>query len=329
MSDTFKNIFVVIPTIRDLDFLEFWKDAFLHCNLIIVEDREKKTVRPPYSSFANVFHYCWNDISQEFGEKEWIFSRQNAGIRCYGFFKAYQMKADVIITIDDDCYPAEKDFVRAHLENLAFRAHSRWVTTYPHPSWMYSRGVPYRIRQNLPVMVSHGLWSGALDLDAHTEITLKTLLAREPYPPIRQVIPSDSYYPMCSMNLAFRREVVPLMFFPMMGRDPNGSLWGYDRFDDIWAGLFSKKIMDHLGWAVVSGSPFVEHRKASLPGENFEKEKTGMKANETIWKRVDEVRLTKNNPKACYLELAEHIQFPKYGYFEKLRTAMNIWADLF
>ena len=155
MSDTFKNIFVVIPTIRDLDFLEFWKDAFLHCNLIIVEDREKKTVRPPYSSFANVFHYCWNDISQEFGEKEWIFSRQNAGIRCYGFFKAYQMKADVIITIDDDCYPAEKDFVRAHLENLAFRAHSRWVTTYPHPSWMYSRGVPYRIRQNLPVMVSH------------------------------------------------------------------------------------------------------------------------------------------------------------------------------
>ena len=131
------------------------------------------------------------------------------------------------------------------------------------------------------------------------------------------------------MNLAFSRDVVPLMFFPMMGQDNNGNSWGFDRFDDIWAGVFSKKVMDHLGWSVINGSPQVEHKKASLTKHNLEKEKSGIEMNELLWKAIDEVQLTRNTAVECYRELAEKVVFPKNEYFDKLKRAMIIWAELF
>jgi hypothetical protein len=82
------------------------------------------------------------------------------------------------------------------------------------------------------------------------------------------------------------------MFFPMMGNDPQGNHWGFDRYDDIWAGIFSKKIMDHLGWSVVNGWPLVEHRKASMANVNVTKELSGMRMNEQLWQRVDGLRLS-------------------------------------
>ena len=114
-----------------------------------------------------------------------------------------------------------------------------------------------------------------------------------------------------------------------MRKDPGGKLWGFDRFDDIWAGLFAKKIIDHLGLAVINGSPFIEHRKASDLAKNLIKEKRGIIQNETLWKAVDAVRLTKKTPASCYQELAEKIVFPRTAYFKNLRQAMEIWASLF
>ena len=134
---------------------------------------------------------------------------------------------------------------------------------------------------------------------------------------------------MCSMNLAFRREATPLMYFPLMGEDPSGTRWGYDRFDDIWAGIFAKKILDHLGLSVVNGSPFVEHRKASDVKKNLLKERRGMAVNEHLWEWVSVARLTQKTPALCYEELAAKIAFPETRYFRNLRDAMRIWARLF
>lgn len=105
--------------------------------------------------------------------------------------------------------------------------------------------------------------------------------------------------------------------------------WGYDRFDDIWAGIFAKKIIDHLGYAVVSGSPFIEHRKASDTTENLIKEQKGMATNQILWKATDEVQLTQKTPAGCYRELAMNIKFPDTLYFDSLRKAMVLWAKLF
>jgi reversibly glycosylated polypeptide / UDP-arabinopyranose mutase len=329
MENIRKKVFLIIPTIRNLHFLKNWGSEFMKCHLVIVEDNDEKTVKSKNLKFASVSHFCHQDIKKDFKENYWVFSRKNAGIRSYGFWKAYKMGADVLITLDDDCYPAEGNFIEKHLQNLRQNIPENWQPTYPDPEWMYTRGFPYLIRDKHPVMVSHGLWSGALDLDAKTEIKLPGVLHEKTYPPLRQIISFNYFYPMCSMNLAFKREIVPLMFFPMMGQKPDGSSWPYNRYDDIWAGLFSKKIMDHLNFGVINGSPFVEHRKASKSKDNYQKEIKGMKINEILWKRVSEVKLTKNTPKSCYIELANKINFPKGKYFEKLREAMIIWANLF
>lgn len=324
-----EKIFLVIPTIRDLFFLKKWKDEFKNCHLIVVEDGGKKNVNVPNKNFLSVTHFNWENIDKDLGKNSWIISRRNAGIRNYGFLKAYKMGADVIITLDDDCYPVEPDFVKKHLFNLHQKSPDQWFPSYPNPKWMYTRGFPYDDRNRFPAMVSHGLWSGALDLDAKTEIKLPKLLSEKKYPPITQFIPKGYFYPMCSMNLAFRKELAPIMFFPMMGFNPEGKSWGYDRYDDIWAGIFSKKIMDHLNLSVVNGSPFINHQKASKIVHNHQKETNGMKTNEVLWKAVQAVRLTKTTPKDCYLELAKKIRFPKSKYFTKLRRAMIIWAGLY
>lgn len=323
------TIFVVIPTIRDLNFLKSWGKEFSKCHLIVVEDRDDSRIKIPNKNFLSITHYSRKDIDKDLGINSWIISRHNAGIRCYGFWKAYKKGADVIITIDDDCYQTTDSFVKGHLDNLRYKTPYRWTTTYPDPKWAHTRGIPYKVRNKGLVSISHGLWSGALDLDGRTESKLPHLLNEDKYPSIRQIVPLGYFYPMCSMNLAFTRKVVPLMFFPMMGEDPTGNAWPYNRYDDIWAGIFSKKIMDHLGLGVINGSPFINHKKASKPKENHKKEVSGMKMNERLWHLVDAVKLTKDNPKDCYIELAKKIKFPNSNYFKNLKKAMIIWSDLF
>ena len=329
MSNKILKIFLVIPTIRDLRFLKSWKNKFSQCHLIVIEDKNDCDVEVSSQKFASVNIYTRSDIKKEFGSNSWIFSRKNAGIRTYGFYKAHKLGADIIITIDDDCYPTGDDLVQGHLDNLNFKAPEKWINTYPNPSWIYTRGIPYKVRDKVKICISHGLWSGALDLDGRVESKLPKLLEEKKYPPIRQIIPFNYYYPMCSMNLAFSREITPIMFFPMMGKKPDGTPWSYDRYDDIWAGIFSKKIMDHLGLGVVNGSPFVNHKKVSKARENHKKELTGASINEKLWKLVDEVKLTKDTPKDCYIELAKKIKFPDNKYFIQLKKAMLIWAKLF
>ncbi len=322
------NVYLVIPTVRSLDFLSSWGNEFAGCHLIIVEDHAGKQIKAPGSGFKSVEHFSWYDIRNDFGENEWIFPRQNAGIRSYGFWKAYQKGADVIITLDDDCYPAEPGFVQKHLDNLASRAPDAWFPTFPHPGYMYTRGYPYGVRNKHRTVVSHGLWSNKMDMDAKTQLRIGDVNIPA-YPPLRQFVPVGYYFPMSSMNLAFTRDVTPLMYFPLMGKDPQGKSWGFDRYDDIWAGVIAKRILDHLNLAVTNGSPFVEHRKASNPLKNLQKEKSGMRVNETLWRDINTLRLNEHSVLDAYKKLMVSAPLPKKEYFLKLREAAKIWSGLF
>ena len=239
------------------------------------------------------------------------------------------MVADIIVTLDDDCFPVPgHNLIEQHARNLDLTTPARWTNTNPDVRHMYTRGMPYLNRTEFKVMLSHGIWTNVLDHDGPTHLQhlqFKSTFAEN----FLQIIPKDAYYPMCSMNIAFNREVIPLLYFPLMGENTKGEKWGYDRFDDIWAGIFSKKIMDHLGYSVTNGSPFVEHRKASDPFNNLIKEAKGIKTNEEVWKAVDKVKLTKKTPVSCYRELVNKADFPKEEYFEKMKQAILLWLDLF
>jgi reversibly glycosylated polypeptide/UDP-arabinopyranose mutase len=309
---------VVVPTIREtsiLAFLEAWREPLAGVPIVVVEDNPEKSfplARP------GLEHYAWDDIDRELGERAWIIPRRTDCVRSFGYWKAWQSGAEMIVTLDDDCVPNDPDFLGAHRGRLERSAGAvRWVST---GTGVKPRGMPYdRESDERPCALNHGLWTGVPDLDAITQL----VSGPDDFAPIQQIVPPGAYFPMCGMNLAFTRALAPAMYFLLMGQG-----WPYDRFGDIWCGVIAKKICDHLGLAVASGRPFVEHARASDVHANLRKELPGYEANETFWLAVDRIVLTERTVGSCYREIAAKLALTG-PYWQRLRDAMAIWADLF
>jgi len=320
MDSEFKAV-VVVPTIRESSIREFlmaWGNEFRDVTLIVVEDNPEKSFE---ISGGNVEHYSWRDIDDELGENAWIIPRRTDCIRSYGYLKAYQRKPDMIVTLDDDCLPLDGrvGFLRDHWSRLNHEGVTvAWTSTL---EGTVPRGVPYyRKDRKLPCILNHGLWDSVPDLDAPTQL----LQSRYPRDVnwIERTIPLGTYFPMCGMNIAFRPEVVPAFYFLLMG-----SSYEYDRFGDIWSGIILKKIADHLGYCINTGSPAVTHLRASSVWANLKKEAPGLEANETLWTVIDRVLLTGTSFTECYKETACGLNL-KGAYWDQLRRAMLLWPDV-
>lgn len=339
------NIALVVPTIREHSikrFVDEWKDYFYKYNLtlIIVEDNPVKTFDIHLEN-VKFYHYSWEDFDKELRENSWIIPRRNAAVRSFGFWQAYKLGFDLIVTLDDDCYPIEKyinNFENYnYFEQIISRFSAkdlelddlRWETTVLN---IRTRGLPYKNLTskkkytNLNLILNHGLWANIPDLDAINNLLFSSQDIKNYF--IDKIIPKGKYFTMCGMNLAFKREAVPALYFLLMGEDENGNRYPYDRFDDIWAGIIFKKIADHLNYDIISGHPIVWHDRASDPFKNLIKESNGIMMNENFWKYCDEIKLTKSSFKECYKEIADKLNLND-EYFTKLKRAMHIWADLF
>lgn len=306
------KVAVVVPTNRPemmSEFIKAWHLYLAECgyDLFIVEDTNEGHAK----------------IEADVGKDSWIFPRGGGGVRSYGFLQAWREGYDYVLTLDDDVRPAYLSLSK-HIENL--------TKEFDRDAWFYTvsnvhpRGVPYRntYRTKIPV-ISHGLWAGVPDQDGIGQ------LSKGDTPnfgcPKLQLVPVGRYYPMCSMNLAFSRGILPAMYFPLMGPEHP-----YSRFDDIWAGIISKKICDHLGLGVCSGYPIVHHERASDPFDNLIKEAPGIKMNETFWEIVDDMVLTEDNVMCCYYEIASNFNDEARKaddpYLNDLGNAMRVWLKL-
>ncbi|MEK7629872.1 MAG: hypothetical protein AAB432_00615 [Patescibacteria group bacterium] len=341
------RIFVVVPTIRQesiLRFLDEWKDIFKKNEvvLVVVEDNPVKAFGIDDKKLDfNVLHLSWADIENDLGLDNWIIPRRSSSIKSYGFWKAYQLGADMIISLDDDCYPSlnYSAHLKAHhiYDLVETHRHNLFERKFREPAWVSStlnlnpRGFPHKNFEHPlgseRVMLSHGLWANVPDVDAETQINMKEIPHIDHYFHDR-MIPRWSFFPMCGMNVAWKRELTPAMYFLLMGKNAAGELWGYDRFDDIWAGVFAKKIIDVLDYRAASGHPVVWHDRASDPYVNLEKERSGLEINENLWQIVYEMNLSGTNVKDLYKEISSKLPHPG-EYWNKIRRAMVIWADLF
>lgn len=326
-----KTVVVVPHHLKTLEFLNEWKTEFASddVHIIIVEDKPHRvSTLEDWMYHQKITIYTHADIDKELGKNSWIIPYGTSAIRSYGLYKAWQRKPDMIVTLDNDCFPDIKYnypyYLSGHWRKLQEPATLDWVRSSSE-SWLelHSRGFPYLNRNKSKVYVNHGLWSNIPDLDAASMLLHPDLRTSPVHSNESIVIPRFNFYPMCGMNLAFRPEVTPLMYFGLFGEE-----YGFDQFDDIWAGVFSKKVMDHLSWAVRSGYPSVEHRKQSDAFTNFRKQAGGMSRNEILWQAVQNVKLTADNPIDCYKELAEGI-ITDDKYFIKMKKAMLIWLKLF
>ncbi len=91
---------IVIPTIRNLDFLEMWRPFFEQYHLIIVQDGDpSKTIKVPEGFDYELYNR--NDINRVLGPKASCISFKDSACRCFGFLVS---KKKYIFTIDDDCF---------------------------------------------------------------------------------------------------------------------------------------------------------------------------------------------------------------------------------
>ncbi len=320
------EVAVVIPSIREKNVQQRVGQLLAYDEvtaIYVVEDAPHPTFDLP--DWSSLEHYAWDTIDSALGDKSWIIPRRTDCIRSFGFWQAWCDGHDVIISLDDDC-EIGTDFFRYHLYWLDQHDSPCWTSTI---SGLTPRGMPYggdsRKRE---VMVNHGLWSGVPDLDfAHQLIWQEN--SRPAHEPIDQFIPIGNYYPQSGMNVAFRREIAPAMYFMLMGQKSNGESWGYHRFGDIWCGIIAKKICDRFGWSIHSGNPVVNHQRASDVWKNLELESVTLRANEEFWRAVDDIGpLAGRTVQSCYEEIATHLSLSG-GYWDKLKEAMLIWDSLF
>jgi hypothetical protein len=319
---------IVVPTIREqsiLQFLELWASEFRNQRVIAVEDNPQPTFDLP----GWVEHYSWRDVDEHLGDRGWIIPRRSDCLRSFGYYLAAQKPCDFVVTLDDDCYPEgaySPSFLALVRDALDRRwEDERWWSTLEGP--VPARGFPYELRQaTVPTMIHHGLWSNVPDFDARTQLLLPDVRL-QPATAVQRV-PHGRFFPMCGMNLAFRPAMIPALYFLLMGTHRDGSPWPYDRFGDIWAGVFAKKVADHLGFAISSGAPSILHSRASNPEVNLRKETPGYPVNEVLWQKVEAVGLSAATVAGCYEQIADQLDM-KGDYWATLRSAMKVWTSLF
>lgn len=264
------KIAVVVPTIRDEKFQEFcnaWNELFTKHDVVLVAVKDGK------KPVVNVRDYktgktATRSVKDIMGSNKDLIYNFNDGVRNLGFaFAVKETTAEVIITLDDDVLPIG-DTIADHVNALERKYPIGWLNT---AEQTYMRGFPYWNRNESECVVSHGVWYGVADFDASTQL-VKGIHEVDFY---KGVIPRGTYFPMCIMNVAFKRKFTKYMYQAPMFGDIN-------RFADIWGGYFAKQYADINGYSIVSGFAQVRHERASDPFVNLIKEARGVGMNERL-----------------------------------------------
>jgi Reversibly glycosylated polypeptide len=271
---------VVIPSNRsiNLEYLQPLIDS--GARFIIVDDSEG-SIRVPHPAFKV---YSWQDRRALLGDNEIAIPRRNGACRDLGFVMAWK-EADndeIIVALDDDCQVYTDTFAGdverslstaprpvAHCTGLHLNVFDIYAGA---PNHLFPRGFPYAARGSYqrctytqgvatPVKFSLGLWKNVFDINAIDKINGPTY----DHPDIELayssvIIPPGKYISVCSMNMQFRREMIPAAYqLPM--HVPVMPHWVIDRYGDIWGGFILKLLMDIKGDAMAAGGPMIRHMK--------------------------------------------------------------------
>jgi reversibly glycosylated polypeptide/UDP-arabinopyranose mutase len=277
------KIVCVTPTIRPechRKFRDEWGGLFEKhgVTLVTVWDGEEPLVEVPgLATFkAGELPVRWSyDANKD------LFCRFTDACRNLGFVAAAHLKPDYVLTMDDDCYPPPggcgyPDPIQAHLDALQRRVPLGWMNT-AHQGADYLRGVPYGVRDEAPVMLSHGVWVGVPDFDGETQMRLEREQGGVPsaLPYYVGPVPRMALFPLCGMNVMVRAGALPLLYFAPMGKDSGAP--DLHRFADIFMGVHLKRLFDRRGWACYTGASTVLHSRASDAARNYTQEGLGRK----------------------------------------------------
>lgn len=314
---------IVIPTNRPErleKFFDDWKEQFKGVKVMLIFDGttkewNKHEIYIPKE--LDVEYATWDDIDKDLKDKAWIIPRKTDCVRSYGFYKAWQLNPEFILTLDDDTKPYG-DTIGDHYNALQYKEHdNNYYNTIKFGKLLPRGYMKWFDNVFFDTVLSHGGWVGVPDFDAKTQLKAPELMMIEEQDFNRGIIPIGSYFSMCGMNLAFKPEIIPLMYFGLQGHIKKGKeleKLPIDRCGDIWCGYYvSQKLKPPLH-GVVTGFSFVKHDRASNVWSNLEKEQ---EAPDMSAQFVE------------FIIKEEDIDYGYVEYWKKLREAYKVWASLF
>jgi hypothetical protein len=264
---------------------------------------------------------------------------------------------EAIVALDDDCRVYRQDFAAAVERTLSDR--SRPIAQVPGPHFnildvyasiegpLFPRGFPYSARASYrpamfgtasrqPVMFSVGLWKGIFDINAVDKITGTAYAYPDATLHHESVLaPPGKLVSVCSMNMHFRRELIPAAYqLPMHIEVMKGGV--IDRYGDIWGGFILKTLMDVKGDAMAVGEPMIEHLKEGDYLRNIWQENLGHQVNDEFLDLLGEAREAISP--ASYLDMmsvltevfrrrAEQVSPIMKGYLRCLTPALGAWIE--
>jgi hypothetical protein len=298
---------------------------------------------PAQQEYLARFPDLWNHLRFD------SIQRRNIGI-----LLAWEHGADVIITIDDDNFVMNQDFVGLH--NIVGSV--RDLPTYGSTSgWFnvcsfleadrgvefYHRGYPSNLRwrednqfvssfrARHQVTVNAGFWLDNPDIDALTRM--------ERQPVVRGfksawtgnfALQPGTWSPFNSQNTALMRDAVPAYFLsPYVGR-----------YDDIWASYILTRIAEHFGHVISFGEPLVrQERNPHDLWRDLDVERNGMIMTGDFCEALRATSLKGQTYHECFAEIADGLRQtwavdPKWTdsqkeYRSKLLVGMEIWHAVF
>jgi len=338
------KVLIVIASINELTNIQAFKPALkkgdLDLKVIVVDEgnygirkrNERILSEVPHAFYGPKEREDW--FKQRFGS---AYEKYLSVIpeRChaetsFGFLAAYEEMPDLVLELDDDVFPFQKqDILGEHANNLfksegiEVDAVGRWYNTIENlmlnkGSSVFPRGHPYSTRtrkekyiwQNngSPCVLNMGLWAGHLDLDAlsilyHGGLEGRCNIKGTELKRKKIIVGKNTYLAICSMNTSFTPKIIPAFYQLYM------NYRGLDRFDDIWSGTFLKKVADHLEDKICLGAPLVKHEKRPRDVlEDLRKELEGIAINEKLWTIVDSICLNGSSYTDAYLSLIDGLE---------------------
>lgn len=280
-----KHIAVVVPTIRKESwdiFVKAWEPLLKKHRVLLVKVEDNHEW--PYVEMIDYREEIARQTFVQFPKVEWLFNKSDT-CRNAGFFAASSTNPDVYMSFDDDVLPNNNDPIQEHLDALGMTVPKYWLSTCQD---IYPRGVPYDVRKEMEVVLSHGVWANVPDLDAPTQLL---------HPDMKDIafnkmnVPLGVLFPFCAMNFAFKPCLLPWIYqAPMSKRLAEYNVSAGDRFGDIWAGVVAKIACDLNQWGVVTGYSTIYHSRASNVFTNLRKESVFLEQNETFaqeWQNPD------------------------------------------
>jgi hypothetical protein len=355
------KVAIVVPSIRVLNNIPGLLKMVNKVHVIIVDEGDEKVRTENDKVLENIPHSFWGpeERADDLGPDVDVIPTRCHAETSFGFWKAHQLGAEVVVELDDDVWAEhDGDVVGEHLSNLGPKkgidigiSKSGWYNPLwimNHKTNIFPRGFPYDPETRVlgaigtyssePCVLNMGLWSGQPDLDAATILSLGGLKGRagedreEKLLEKKTIVGKNIFFPICSMNTSFRTEIIPAFYQMYMNYE------GLDRYCDIWSGLFIKKICDHLGKNVSLGQPVAEHRKTERSTfKDLRAEHEGMAINETLWKVVRDMQLEGKTYKdtydwliqCLYDDLGKFTDKLHYKMMAKQVEMMAKWSELY